>query len=80
MPSFCPLKTWSFWLPNPTSVFVLPVRQLTHTPHPPGRHNGYPIAPAETSPLPRSGKPIMPIMPHLELIKLSLWQSRDSKP
>ena len=39
---------------------------------------GYPTAPAESSPLPRSGEPIMPL--HLELVKLSLWQGRDSKP
>ena len=37
---------------------------------------GYPTAPAESSPLPQSGEPIMPL--HLEPVKLSLWQGRDS--
>ena len=38
----------------------------------------YPTGPAESSPLPWSCEPIMPL--HLDPVKLSLWQGRDSKP
>ena len=41
MPNSAHLKIWNFWLLNPASVFVLPVRQLTHMPRPPGCHRLY---------------------------------------